>query len=183
MQIYPANRFRYVCMILVPKHIEIKIPADRNGPNGTGVFLLLFLTICSGNMITIPRTEAMPSATSMFCQPRIKPQTAVSLMSPPPIPPLLSMAMTKNRSDTEKKPMMFLSIIPSPQKYALRFHRIPTTKIKRFKPSGISLVSQSMIDRVKRAVETASETGRNQVGPKTYAQTSQRKPLSSSTAG
>lgn len=77
-----------------------------NGPNGIASFLLFLPDIRSNNDTTAPMMKDNSIFKVIFFNPSIKPNIAMSFISPPPIPPLDTNAIIVNNNPAVIKPMI-----------------------------------------------------------------------------
>lgn len=64
-------------------------PIERNGPNGTAIFMLLFVQNIINKPVNVPTADAIKTVKKTPFQPIVAPIIAKSLISPPPIPSFL----------------------------------------------------------------------------------------------
>lgn len=159
------------------------MPKARNGPKGIALFPFFCFFKRAGSRIIVPIMELRARDKRMFFHPRINPQTAVSFISPPPMPPFVNAAISKSKEETQKKPIKLPSQMSYPAKIAYIFHITPTASRKRLIPSGISWVSKSIAAITSKEVDTESETNKNGVSPKVKEHISHNPPFISSTKG
>ena len=97
-------------MSSLPQNNVITNAIHKNGPNGIGSFLFFTLKANKNIDMIAPITNDIKIFKKILLNPKINPKTAISLMSPPPIPPFDIIATSKNSPPLINSPKLLLSI-------------------------------------------------------------------------
>lgn len=91
--------------MLSPHKAEIRNPILIKGPKGMASFLPFLPDVRRNNDTAAPMMKDNNIFKIVFFNPNIKPNIAISFISPPPMPPLDTNAIIVNNNPAAKKPM------------------------------------------------------------------------------
>lgn len=109
------------------------------GPNGMASFLPFILDNNKNMDMIAPMKKDKSIQSIVCCQPNMKPKAAISLISPPPIPPLETTAIKMKRSPAPAKPFMLATRFNGKLYVYLRktLYKTAAIKIAAIKELGI----------------------------------------------
>lgn len=123
--------------MLSPHKAEIKKEILMKGPKGIASFLLFLPVTRRNNETTAPIMKDNNIFKAIFFNPSIKPNIAISFISPPPIPPLDTNAIIVNSNPADIKPMI-LSDKGMDIPYIKQTETLYKTAIKINNPNSLS---------------------------------------------